>query len=85
MADYTITLTDTQVKCLETVMVDLDEWVTNAATARSSVAQADIIFKLVEHCNANDITIATGVDAQVTQAYTLGLVEKLTSDNSSSE
>ena len=78
MADYTITLTDTQVKCLESVMVDLDDWITNAATARADVAQADIIQKLVEHCNANDITIATGVAAQVTQAYTLGIVSKAT-------
>ena len=85
MADYTITLTDTQVKSLETVMVDLDEWITNAATSRADVAQAVIISKLVEHCNANDISIETGVDAQVTQAYTLGLVEKLTSDNTSPE
>ena len=76
MADYTITLTDTQVKCLESVMVDLDDWITNAATSRADVAQADIIKKLVEHCNANDITIATGVAAQVEQAYTLGIVSK---------
>ena len=76
MADYTITLTDTQVKCLESVMVDLDDWITNAATSRADVAQADIISKLVEHCNANDITIATGVAAQVTQAYTLGIVSR---------
>ena len=32
-----------------------------------------------------EISIETGVDAQVIQAYTLGLVEKLTSDNSSPE
>ena len=74
MADYTITLTDTQVKCLESVMVDLDDWIINAATAKADVAQADIIKKLVEHCNANDITIATGAAAQVTQAYDLGIV-----------
>ena len=80
MADYTITLTDTQVKCLESVMVDLDDWITNAATSRADVAQADIIKKLVEHCNANDITIATGVAAQVTQAYDLGVVSKATAE-----
>ena len=85
MADYTITLTDTEVKSLKTVMVDIDEWVTNAATNRARIAKKDIIAKLVEHCNTNDITIATGEDAQVTQAYTLNIVEEATSDNSSPE
>ena len=85
MADYTITLTDTEIKSLKTVMVDIDEWVTNAATNRARIAKKDIIAKLVEHCNANDITIATGEDAQVTQAYTLNIVEEVTSDNSSPE
>ena len=85
MADYTITLTDTEVKSLKTVMVDIDEWVTNSATNRARIAKKDIIAKLVEHCNTNDITIATGEDAQVTQAYTLNIVEEVTSDNSSPE
>ncbi len=85
MADYTITLTDTEVKSLKTVMVDIDEWVTNATINRARIAKKDIIAKLVEHCNANDITIATGEDAQVTQAYTLNIVEEVTSDNSTPE
>ena len=82
MADYTITLTDTEVKSLKTVMVDIDAWVTNAATNRARIAKKDIIAKLVEHCNANNIAIATGEDAQVTQAYTLNIVEEVTSDSS---
>ena len=85
MADYTITLTDTQVKCLESVMVDLDEWITNAATSRADVAQADIISRLVAHCNKNEITIATGIDAQITQAYDLGVVSKASSEEPSPE
>ena len=85
MADYTITLTDTEVKSLKTVMVDIDEWVTNAATNRARIAKKDIIAKLVEHCNANDIEIATGEDAQVTQAYDLNIVEEATSDSSPPE
>lgn len=78
MADYTITLTDTEVKSLKTVMSDVDDWITNAAKNRARIAKNDIISKLVAHCNANDIAIATGEDAQVTQAYDLGLVEELT-------
>lgn len=76
MADYTITLTDTEVKSLKTVMVDIDEYITNFATNRARIAKKDIIAKLVNHCNENDIAIATGEDAQVTQAYDLKIVEE---------
>ena len=76
MADYTITLTDTEVKSLKTVMVDIDEYITNFATNRARIAKKDIIEKLVNHCNENDIAIATGEDAQVTQAYDLKIVEE---------
>ena len=72
---YTITVTDTEHKCLQYAAVNPSDFVDNAATARANVAKAEIIAKLVEHCNANSITIATGEDAQVTQAYTLGVVD----------
>ena len=81
MADYTVTLTDTQVKCMEYCAADVDDWITNAATERSRIAQEEIISKLVAHCNENEITIATGIDAQVTQAYDLGVVSKATSSS----
>ena len=78
MADYTVTLTDTQVKALETVMVDIDDWITNAATNRARIAKEDILAINMKHCNANGITLATGEEAQVQQAYDLNLVTKLT-------
>ncbi len=78
MADYTVTLTDTQVKSLETVMVDIDDWITNAATNRARIAKEDILAANMKHCNANGITLATGEDAQVQQAYDLNVVTKLT-------
>ena len=74
--DYTITVTDTQKKSLEYISPDVDEWITNAATNRARKAKDEIIDKLVKHCNANSIAIATGEAAQVTQAYTLGVVKK---------
>lgn len=76
--DYTITLSDTEKKCMEYIAVDVDDWITNAATNRARIAKLEIIDKLVKHCNANSITIATGEDAQVTQAYTLGIIAKAT-------
>ena len=76
--DYTITLTDTEKKSMEYIAVDVDEWITNAATNRARKAKEEIIDKLVAHCNANSIALAVGEDAQVTQAYDLNVVEKLT-------
>ena len=72
--DYTITLTDTERKAMEYIAADVDDWITNAATNRARIAIDEIIAKLVEHCNANDIALAVGRDAQVTQAYDLGVV-----------
>ena len=73
--DYTITLTDTEKISMEYVALYVVEWITNAAVNRARKAKDEIIAKLVAHCNANSITIATGEDAQVTQAYTLGVVK----------
>ena len=82
MADYTITLTDTETKAMEYIAVDVDDWITNASQYRARVAIDEIVAKLVEHCNANDIALAVGKDAQVTQAYTLGIVKKASDSDS---
>ena len=76
MADYTITLTETETKAMEYCAADVDEWITNAAINRARIATDDIIAKLVEHCNANEIALAVGKDAQVDQAYDLKVVGK---------
>ena len=78
MPDITISITDTEKKALEYVMVDIDSWTDNAVTNRARIAKDEIISLLVAHCNANSIAIATGEDAQVTQAYDLGVVSKAT-------
>ena len=74
--DYTITLTEAERKAMEFICADVDEYITNFATNRARIAKKDIIAKLVNHCNENDIAIATGEDAQVTQAYDLKIVEE---------
>ena len=73
--DITITLTDTQAKCLDKICLDKDEWITNAAIARAHIESKQIRRLLMEHCNAKDIAMAVGEDAQITQAYTLGVVK----------
>ena len=77
MADYTITLTDGQVKAAEHVMTDIQFWIQNCINVRVGKAQKQIVDILVQHCNANSIALATGVDAQVQQAYDLELVQTL--------
>jgi len=75
MANITVALTDTQTKCLEYAAYSVQDWCDNAIHNRARIAQEEIIAKLVAHCNANEIALATGADAQVTQAYSLGVVD----------
>jgi len=77
MANYTVNLTDTQDKCLKYAAVSAQTWIDNLVKNRARVAKQEIIAKLVAHCNANNIAIATGEDAQVTQAFDLGVVQFL--------
>lgn len=85
--DYTITLTDTEKMAMEYVAKDVDDWITNAATNRARIAIEQIIQLNTAHCNANSIAIAVGSDAQVAQAYSLGVVDKAVDrvDTSTSE
>tara|TARA_Y100001937_G_C6926826_1_gene244247 strand:- start:52 stop:318 length:267 start_codon:yes stop_codon:yes gene_type:complete len=87
MAEIKVTVTDTQVKCLEYAAYSVQTWCDNSIHQRAKIAQDEIISKLIEHCNENNITIATGVDAQITQAYTLGVVKtaKQTTDEMAAE
>jgi len=75
MANITVTVTATQTKCLEYAAYSVQDWCDNAIHNRARIAQEEIIAKLVAHCNANSIALAVGVDAQVTQAYSLGVVD----------
>ena len=81
MPDYTITLTDTERKAMEYCAEDVDEWITNSATNRARIAADEIVALLVAHCNENSIALAVGKDAQVTQAYELGIVQTAAARN----
>ena len=85
MTDITVSLTDTQVKCLEYAANSVQDWADNALTARALSAQKEIIALLVNHCNDNNIDIASGVDAQITQAYDLGIVKTASQRNAEAE
>ena len=75
MPDITVALTDTENKCMEYVVADAQDWADNALTNRARIAKDEIIALLVAHCNANSVAIATGEDAQITQAYELKVVK----------
>ena len=51
--DYTITLTDTEKKSMESITADVKEWITNAAINRARQAKDEIIAALITHCNNN--------------------------------
>lgn len=73
MPNITVTITDTEEKCLNAVMVGIGTWSTNFIKNRARQSKDEIIANLVAHCNANSISIATGEDAQITQAYAIGV------------
>jgi hypothetical protein len=78
MKQITLELTDTEFMALEWVTPDILEWVQNAAANRARIASEDIIALLVTHCNKSQIALAVGADAQILQAYELGIVKKAT-------
>ena len=75
MPSITIELTDTELKCMEYAALSPQDWADNAVTNRARIAGDDIVAKLVEHCNANEIALAVGRDAQITQAFDLNVVD----------
>jgi hypothetical protein len=77
MPNITVSLTDTENKSMEFVAVSVQDWSDNVIKNRARIAKNEIIAKLVTHCNENSIAIATGEDAQVTQAFDLGVVDTL--------
>lgn len=75
MADITVTLTDSEVKCLEYSALSVQDWADNALQNRANVSKKEILAKLLAHCNTEGIAMATGEDAQITQAFDLKVVK----------
>ena len=70
---YTVTVTDTEDKALQTVCADVSEWINHVASHNAEVAINDIVDKNTKHCNTNGIAIGVGITAQVDQALNLGI------------
>ena len=75
MPSITIELTDTELKCMEYASNSPQYWADNAVTNRARIAGDEIVAKLVAHCNENEIALAVGRDAQITQAFDLNVVD----------
>lgn len=60
---------------MDYITADIDDWIKNAVNNRARLSKEEIISLNTAHCNANDIAIAVGGDAQITQAYDLGVVK----------
>ena len=75
MAKYEIELTDTEDKAMTYACLSTQDWADNALKNRARIAIDDIVARNMKHCNANGIAIATGEDAQVTQAFDLKVVK----------
>ena len=85
MPNITIELTDTELKCMEYCAASPQDWADNAVTNRARIAGDEIVATLVAHCNANEIAIATGKDAQISQAFELGVVKTAAQRNAEAE
>ena len=80
MANITLTIQDHQQKALESEFADVDAFFQNFVEHRYMLREKEILDKLIAHCNTNSITIATGVSAQIDQAYSLNLISKATEE-----
>jgi len=85
MPNITIQLTDTELKCMEYCAASPQDWADNAVTNRARIAGDEIVAALVAHCNANEISIATGKDAQIAQAFELSVVKTAAQRNAEAE
>jgi len=85
MAAITVTLTDTELKCLEYAANTPQDWADNALKNRARIAKDEIVAALVQHCNANSVALAVGEEAQVAQAFDLGVVKTAAERQAESE
>ena len=85
MLDITISITDTEKLAMDYVALSTQEWADNAVTNRARIAIDEICTLLMAHCNENSIAIAVGKDAQVAQAYEIGIVKTAADRNAETE
>tara|TARA_Y100000996_G_C21987620_1_gene423219 strand:+ start:159 stop:404 length:246 start_codon:yes stop_codon:yes gene_type:complete len=76
---YTVGITTGEYKALQTVMVDQQEWITNAIQNRASVAINDITTQYTQYkINKGEAITAIGSTAIIEAAISEGVVGILT-------
>ena len=76
---YTVGITTSEYKALQTVMTDQKEWITNAMQNRASVAVNDITTQYTQYkINKGEAITAIGSTAIIEAAISEGVVGILT-------
>ena len=78
MPTYTVTVTDAQDLALNSQMVGVGTYINTVIESQIFFAQSTIQNDLLKYCNANGVAMAVGVDAQVQQAFDVGIAHTLT-------
>ena len=78
MPTYTVTVTDAQELALNSQMVGVGTYINTVIESQIVFAQKAIQADLLEYCNANGVAMAVGIDAQVQQAFDVGIAHTLT-------
>lgn len=78
-------ITESEHLALQSVMLDVTDWAENAVTQVAKTAGDEIIIKLINHCNLNDVQMAVGRANQIQQAYDLGIVQTVNETNAELE
>ena len=85
MPNFTITISDTDKLALDTVInphhLGIGTWTQNVISERARLAKIDIVDNLIVYCNENSIQMAVCMDAQVQQAYSVGIASTLPPNN----
>lgn len=85
MPNYTLTISDTDKLALDTCInphnLGIGTWAQNALSQRARIAKLKIVENLVTYCNDNDVQMAVGIDAQVHQAFAVGIASTCLPDS----
>tara|TARA_B000000609_G_scaffold148302_1_gene131889 strand:- start:205 stop:462 length:258 start_codon:yes stop_codon:yes gene_type:complete len=80
MPTYTVTVTDAQDLALNSQMVGVGTYINTVIESQIVFAQKEIQSNLIKYCNENGVAMAVGVDAQIQQAFDVGIAHTLTSN-----
>ena len=78
MPSYTVTVTDAQDLALNTQMVGVGTYINKVIESQAVFATQKIQDDLLKYCNTNNVAMAVGVDAQIQQAFNVGIAHTLT-------